>query len=294
MRRLAGLLMAADQPELLRGRALAALVAARDESVNQFFKKSLESPDVVARTYAALGLGASGDLGLVSLLGAHLSETVRPVQYAAALALGSLGDQVALRELTTAMNEGGDWLRRAAAEVLAMHPEDGYRLLRDSLSANDLLTRRAAIYGLKRMPPSDEIVKLLEDVHYNDTQWVVRGAAEETLTQLKSAANRCPEPQAAPEHIGWLVAWAAARGEGIAPGEGGRLSLRRALNEGDDDTRIAAAMTVARMAMNEAIPELQIALKTASADVREAAFRALFDISQAAGRRITAMGTAPL
>jgi HEAT repeat protein len=294
LRRLANLLVAGDKPELLRGRALVALVSARDESVSQFFKKSLESPDVVARTFAALGLGASGDVGLVPLLAARLSEPPRPAQYAAALALGSIGDQAALRALTQALNEGDDWLRRAAAEVLAMHREDGYRLLREALSANDLLTRRAAVYGLGRTPPSEDLLKLLEDVHYNDVQWVVRGAAEEALAQLKSPATAAVQPQPLPEQIGWLVAWAAARGEGVPPGDTGRLVLRRALNDGDDDTRIAAALTLSRLALSEAIPDLQACLRAASADVRDAAFRALFEVAQAAGRRLTATGTAPL
>jgi HEAT repeat protein len=140
----------------------------------------------------------------------------------------------------------------------------------------------------------DDVVKLLEDVHFNDTQWVVRGAAEEALADLKTSPAAGVQAQPPPEQIGWLVAWAATRGEGVPPGEGGRHSLRQALNEGDEDTRIAAALTLARLALSEAIPDLLSALKVGSADVREAAFRALFEISLAAGRRITATGSAPL
>jgi HEAT repeat protein len=175
-----------------------------------------------------------------------------------------------------------------------MHREDGYRLLHESLAANDLLTRRAAIFGLRRTPPSEALIKLLEDVHFNDVQWVVRAAAEEALAQVKAPPANAVTPQSQPEQIGWLVAWAAARGEGIAPGDAGRLALRRALNDGDDDTRIAAALTLARLALTEAIPDLRAALRAASADVRDAAFRALYEVAQAAGRRLTATGTAPL
>jgi HEAT repeat protein len=192
------------------------------------------------------------------------------------------------------MNEGSDWLRRAAAEVLSMNPEEGFHLLREALSANDLMTRRAAIYGLRRMPATAEIERLLEEVHFNDTQWVVRGAAEEAVASLRAEAEKVLEPQPSPEQMGWLVAWAAERGEGVAPGDAGRYTLRRALNEGDVDTRIAAALTLARLALSEAIPDLQSGLKAASADVRDAAYRALFEISLASARRISPAGSAPL
>jgi HEAT repeat protein len=294
LRRLAGLMMAAEEPELLRGRALAALVGARDETVNQFFKQALESEDVVARTYAALGLGASGDPAYGTLLAARLTDRARPVQWAAALALGSIGDAAAVRALTNTMAESDEGLRRAAAEVLSTNREEGFHLLREALSANDLLTRRAAIFGLRRMGPNEEILKLLNDVHFNDTQWVVRGAAEEALNVLKAPDGRGPAAQPPPEQIGWLVAWAASRGEGVAPGDAGRYTLRRALVEGDEETQIAAALTLARLAFSEAVPDLQNAMRSGSADVREAAFRALFEISLAAARRITAAGTAPL
>src|SRR5207248_3618749 len=131
-------------------------------------------------------------------------------------------------------------LRRASAEALARLPEEGHPMLREAIGHADVSVRRAAVYGLAATRANWALL-ILQQVQHTEQQWFVRSAIQDMLAQWLEPAGRAPKPYSAPEATGWLIAWAAEKEIGVPPGPGAVDVLLRALQEGDENTRHAAA-----------------------------------------------------
>ena len=73
------------------------------------------------------------------------------------------------------------------------HPDEGYNMLKDAAEIDNLLTRRAAVFGLARIP-EEWALALLEHVQMEDDQWVVRGAAAEAAERRRVSPYRINPP----------------------------------------------------------------------------------------------------
>jgi HEAT repeat protein len=82
----------------------------------------------------------------------------------------------------------------------------------------------------------------------------------------------------------WLISWAASKGEGLGLGEAARQMLRRALQEGDDPIRVAAAQTLAQVGRPDDVEPLLAALP--DEEVADAALGALAQIGDRYGLRL--------
>jgi HEAT repeat protein/energy-coupling factor transporter ATP-binding protein EcfA2 len=298
MARLAQLLMKERWPALLRNRALVALVESGEAGVGPLFKKAVDLPDPLLRAGAMLGLGAlerEQDIGLIE---AALSDDELDVRLAAVNALGRLslmGSEPALELVVTVMIEAEDETQRAAAAILAELGGEGHAVLREGATDEDLIVRRAAIYGLAAVgkPWAREILEGMQQ----DKEWLVRNAAIEALASMDigdDADDTHPTetppldlalPQAETEP--WLIAWAAERGEGTGVGEAALATLMRALAEGDAPIRHMAIETLARLADPRTISVLRQSLRDPDPSVREAALVALEEISRRHDMTIT-------
>jgi HEAT repeat protein len=285
-KRLSQLLLNANLPETLRARALTAFVAANDPTIAALFKQVLTSPDPYARRAAALGLGALGDAATISSLTALFNDDYLEVRWAAALALANVGTEGALQALKQGLHAGDDVVRQACAQALARNTEVGHDFLREALKSQDLATRRAAVYGLAETR-AEWAAPLLEEAHKAEREWIVRNAVESLSQQLTAPAPQAPQPFLPPESQGWLVEWAASQQIGVPPGKGAVDVLNRALKEGVEPVRLAAAEALARLADPPSARELYTALRSADSPlVREAAFRGLAHVSAATGQRM--------
>jgi len=285
-KRLSQLLLNAKLPETLRARALTAFVSANDLTLSALFKQALTSPDPYTRRAAALGLGALGDTASISGLTALFDDQYLEVRWAAALALANIGSEGALQALRQGLHTGDDVVRQACAQALARNAEVGHDFLRDALKSSDLATRRAAVYGLAetRAPWA---APLLEQARKEEREWIVRNAIESLEQHLTAPAPQAPEPFLPPESQGWLVEWAASQQIGVPPGKGAVDVLNRALKEGAEPIRLAAAEALARLADPASARELYTALRSADSPlVREAAFRGLAHVAAATGQRM--------
>jgi HEAT repeat protein len=285
-KRLSQLLLNPNLPETLRARALTAFVSANDATISALFRQALTSPDPYTRRAAALGLGALGDNASISSLTALFNDEYLEVRWAAALALVNIGSDAALQALRQGLHTGDDVVRQACAQALARNAEVGYEFLREALESNDLATRRAAVYGLgeTRAPWA---ASLLEEKRKEEREWIVRNAIEAVAQQLTAPAPQAPQPFLPPESQGWLVEWAAGQQIGVPPGKGAVDVLNRALKEGAEPIRLAAAEALARLADPASARELYTALRSADSPlVREAAFRGLAHVAAATGQRM--------
>jgi HEAT repeat protein len=287
-RRLSTLMLDTGLPENLRLRALTAFVASAEPNVAALFKQALTSQDPFTRRIAALGLGALGEGNAVPALAPLFNDPYLDVRWAAALALAILGNEVAVTSLKQGLNHGDNAVRQACAQALARHVEMGHELLVEAAQNENIGTRRAGLYGLADVE-AEWPRPIIEKAQREDKEWFVRTAAEVLMHRFTESAAQSPTPYAPPESQGWLIAWAASKGMGVPPGRAAIEVVNRALKEGEEPARLAAAEALARFAEPEAARELYPALKDPhSGLVRDAAFRALNQLAAATGQRMAA------
>lgn len=279
LRALATVLQEARRPYGLRLRALQALVSAGEPTVAVLFRRLLAAEAPTSRVLAALGLGAVRDEESVSKLANLVNQDphLRPRQ-AACLALASIGTESALEVLGHALLSGEEAVRLAAAEALACHADEGYSMLRDAIELDNLLTRRAAVFGLARIP-EPWVLEVLEKVQVDDSQWVVRGAAAEAAERRRNPPWKVAAPVSEPAALPWLVAFAAREGLGVAPGRAAFEMLRRALSTGKPEEKVAALEALAWMEAPELSYDIYQALTSAEAVLRDTAYETLWHLA---------------
>ncbi len=276
LRSLAQIVQSHQRPYGLRLRAVDALVQAAEPTAAILFRRLLTSDAASTRLLCALGLGGLGDEeSLGDLVRTMAQDRELLVRQAASLALAGIGNEAALEALGRALLEAEEGVRLAVAEALACHPDEGYQMLRDGAEVNNLLTRRASVFGLARVR-EPWAIEILEKVQVDDEQWVVRGAAAEALERRRTPPWRIPAPVREPSELEWLKAFAGRVGSGMTAGRPALEMLRRALSSGGVEEQIAALETLAWMDASDFQLELNNALRSEQVFLRDAAFEALW------------------
>jgi len=260
-----------------RARIITGLAATPDPAMGTLFRHLLDSPLSTTRQLAALGSGFRRQAQDISKL-ASLLHDEPPVCYAAALALINIGNKPALEEVAAALIKGSDPTRRAAAEAFANHPEEGHPTLREATTLEDLLIRRAAIYGLRRIRQVWAI-DLLEKVQIEDAQWVVKNAAAQAYEELNQPDPHIPRPLPSPDDAPWLIAFAAERGESLGTGEAAWKFLLRALQSGDADLQLAALDTIGAWGYTAVFPAIYKPYLSDNPELQLAAYDAIWNLA---------------
>ncbi|GAB4580784.1 MAG: hypothetical protein Fur0022_35260 [Anaerolineales bacterium] len=267
----------------LRARALTALLLSRDPGIPQMCKRFLQHEDPDVRQVAALGLGYLKDSKVVNELGELLYDPDVNVQRAASLALVAIGNQAALEAVATALLHGDENQQRSAAEALANHPEEGYPILKEASTFDDLLARRASIYGLARIQEG-WAREIIDTIRAQDKEWIVRNAAEEVAKQLALGSPYVPGPVLPLHENAWLLLYAAKSGEGIGPGKDAEDMLQRALIGGTEKERLAAMHQLKFASVetgSSAISGLYSTFLQEHDELQEGAYMALWDLAVA-------------
>ena len=279
MRSLAANLQDDGLPMGLRARLLTHLVFSGVPGVSKLLKQMLRSPLHSVRWLGALGAGLIRDPALLEDLTLLLYESSVFVSQAACLALATYGDQRALEALTRALLEGDDNVRRAAAEALAMHPEEGHPVLKDGAVVEDVAVRRAVVFGLARVK-EDWAEKILLELQTGDEQWVVRNAAIQIIEDMKLDAISIPTQMPPLHESAWLVRYASEKGMGLSPGQASWDLLAEALKTGVEETQMAA-MYIYRRKPEESymvIEPLVELMRDRGGEIREAAYTTLWHL----------------
>ena len=146
MRTLVGLVEDETQAMALRSSVLSAILTSGSTGANAMCRQLMKSPQSSQRRLGALGAGYLRDQKAVQDLIALFEDIDINTRRAACLALVAIGDKEALDALGAALLHSDEDLRRAAAEALANHPEEGYPALREGASLDDILVRRACSF----------------------------------------------------------------------------------------------------------------------------------------------------
>ncbi len=281
MRLLANVLQEKSQPLALRTRALAALAVSGSPGVSVLFRQLTKSDQHAQRQIAALGLGYTRDPKGVDDLQELLSDGSLNVRRAACLALVAIGSKPALECVADALISGDDDLRRSAAEALANHPEEGYPTLKEGAFLDDVLVRKAVVSGLQRVRQS-WATQIIEKLHLEDEQWVVKDAAAQALKELAQPKPFIPRPFPPVYNLPWLIAFAGEQGIGVSPGKAAQDLLKLAFKEGNEEQRIAAINYLGIFGdSSDILPLYQVLYSAEIGELKEAAFDALWQLAAA-------------
>jgi hypothetical protein len=184
MRLLNNLLVAPNQYPLVRERAAAALLSTRDKSALLVFRRAVRNINPDIRRLACLGMGALNDPEALRDLKPLMNDQHPDVQLAAGMALGAIGTDEALEAMLIGFTQGSEQLRQAMAEAFASLPEEGYPILFDAISHEDMMLRRAAVFGLRRLNTTWSLIEIYR-AFLEDEQWYVRSAAQQAFQELQ-------------------------------------------------------------------------------------------------------------
>lgn len=268
--------------------ALAEAMAATGlPGVTYFFKQALRHRSAEVRVAAVLGLAKVAGEADLPVFEAALEDQDPAVCEATVRGLAHLGIDAATRRLGRLFVEGDDVLKPVAAEALAECGEEGEVFLREVVDFEDVMIRRAAVFGLAHLGARD----LLEQVMREDDQWIVRSAASAALEELEeqeSVFGVAPPPEIG--QLPWLISWAAAQGEGVGIGDAARRKLWRALSDGDVSVRLAAAQVLAQVGRPDDVEPLRAALADSDQAIASVALEALAEIGRRYDLRVEWVG----
>ena len=263
-------------PEVLRLRAVAALVQTGEPGVYRFLQQLIERSDPFLRqagTAALPYLGADRSLDdLVNLL-QDKDERVRITAVYGLLNLNHPDAEQPLLNVLVGEDEKMSW---AVARGLALGGANDMEILKEALDDEDFRVRRAAVQGLKLVDES-WVNSLLVRAEREDGEWIVRSAAGLALEERRERRKPAPWPAARPENQTWLADYAEMDGRPLPYGAAAQPYLVRILTESQRPVmRMAAAATLGQIAAQGAVPALETASQDDDREVREAAFATLY------------------
>jgi len=278
MTNLLHLLQDPDLPLGVRGQVIAAFALSGDPNASPLFRQLLNAPSNELRQLAAIGAGLTRDVKAVDALVNLLSDKEGAARAAACLALVEIGTSQALEAVATSLMRGDEELRIFAAEALANHPGEGHEALREGITSQDILVRRAIVYGLARVPES-WAVELLEKVQVEDEQWVVRNVAVEILKMRDELDPHIPRKPIPPAETPWLIEFAGKYGMGVIPGQPATDILLLAVKDPAHEFS-NAALNYLRHTPNEAVMAvLYPNLYGTDTDLKETVYQVLSDMA---------------
>lgn len=283
LKRLGILLISPSQYPYTRERVASALVGTRDRSILFIFRQAARNADASVRRLACLAMGSLGDPEGIQDLIPLLQDQDSAVQLAAGLGLGAIGTEAALEQMAIALTSGSDQLRQAIAEAFAALPEEGHPALYDAVQHQDMMLRRAAVFGLRRIRSNWALVALYR-TSLEDEQWYVRSAAQQALQESQAGSVVKPTRYPPPEALNWLNEWASTQGEGVPPGAGAHAVLIKALHTAEPEIRTLSALVLGQMGVTTAIRPLYTALRDRQPEVRAAAYQALSELALSKGK----------
>jgi hypothetical protein len=239
MRKLVAVFQDDSAPQVIRQAAAAILALSGEQAPITMSTRLITSPDPLVRSMCALLLGYSRDVKHVPELVGAASDPVFQVRAAACYALVRIGTQEAIETVATVLLHGDEDTQRAAAEALSTNRKDGIELLKEAVEMDDLLVRRAAVFGLGKSG-TRSARDTIRGLQLEDEQWIVRNAADHEIQKMDRGSQSIPRPLKPLHENEWLITFAGESGEGISRGRSAEEALHRALLHGNHEQVLAA------------------------------------------------------
>lgn len=268
-------------PISLRANIVASLALSRESGILDLFIQMVNSEKYGVKMLGTLGCGLMEQESAVEPLENMIYENSSALGYMACMALVAINTQKSLEIVTTAILNASEEVRRAAAEALSQHEEEGHAVLKDAIKMEDLLVRRASVFGLAKVnQPWADI--LLNEIQIEDSQWVVRSAAAQVLEDKQNIQIIVPRPFKPIHETPWLLSFASENGVGISPGQSGWDMVQKSLQNGKDIYKLAA-LEIYRKFPSEgkvSIPEMYNLLNSSvDMETKEAVYNTLWTMS---------------
>jgi HEAT repeat protein len=277
---LAAVLQTDGIPLGVRGQAMAAFVYSNDPGAAALFRQFATSGSFELVHLAVLGAGAVRDAKILKTLeGAMLAPSLS-VKRASCMALAAINTTESLEIAANALLNGEEDVRRAAGEALANDPREGHAMLQDGVTLNDILLRRAVVYGLGRVK-EEWAMDLLKSIQIEDEQWVVRNAATEVIDMRTKSDAYSPVKVKPPAETPWLVEFAAKKGVGVSPGVPATDILLVALKDEDPEVRLASLQFLKYTPQDVVLKQLYEAMRKDDPELREYTFNILWELGSA-------------
>jgi HEAT repeat protein len=285
LKQLTNLLMLPNQYPAVRERAAAALVSAGDRSILFILRRTARNANPQIRLLACLAMGAMGDPEAIADLRSLVQDANSDVQLAAGMAMGAIATEEALEAMAVAFTQDSEPVRTAMAEAFAALPDEGHPLLYEAMRDDDVLLRRCAIAGIRRINAGWALAAIFR-AFIEETEWYVKSAAEVAFLNIQGEMMQTPtQAYPAPAQIGWLREWARQRGQIIAE-QDGYEALLTALQDVEPTMRAQAAETLGQLGHFGMIKPLYNALLDGEEPVRAASYRALAELQTRLGKAL--------
>lgn len=275
LKQLGNLLVAPQQYSLVRERIMAALVGTRDTNVHKIFRVAARSENPDLRRLACLAFGAVGDPDSIVDISPLLRDPNEDVQLSAALGLSALGSEEALELMAAVLTDPKSELqRRVITESFAAIPEEGYPVLYDAVNHEEMMLRRAAIFGLSRIKTDWALIAIYRSF-LEDPEYYVRDAAQQVFLDMQVGKDVTVKNYPRPQNISWLLDWFRRQSVETPAELPPEEILLHALRDGDHMTRRLAALAIGQLGLEQMAAALYSALRDREAAVRDMAHRGL-------------------
>ena len=245
MRKLIDLIYKETLPIFIKGRILAAFILSNDPSLPLLFTQMGQSASPDLRLLSALGHGAIRNTKALDDLQEMYSDSDSNCKNAACLAIAAVDTEKALEILANTLLKGDEQLRQAAAEAFSQKPPSGHEVLKEAITLEDILARRAAVYGLALIRENWS-KDILEKAAVQDNQWVVRNIAGQALENLQLPHPNIPKRITPPSETDWILKFAGEQGVGIPPGDKATDILLKALKSGTNEEKLGALIYLSK------------------------------------------------
>ena len=278
LKRLAQVMNTNSLPVTIRAKAMAALCFSNEKGIAALFHSYLLSGYPTIRILASLGCGILRDPISINRLADLLADQNVNVRTSACMALFCMGREDTLEFIVKILLQADENLRRAVAELLTLNPFEGHPVLADGISHQDIMVRRAVVFGLGLMR-NKWSYDLLQKLQIQEGQWVVRTAAAQAL-ELAEGTDPCiPRRLEEPYLCSWLIQAASNTGEGISPGIPPIPLFLKLLDEGTDEEKYGVLEYLVTNHTEAIIARIYDVMFSLQNQVREAAFYTLWKMS---------------
>lgn len=254
---------------------LAAAAMSNDPALVVLMKQLAGSSSVPLKQIATLCAGLLGDPKSISDLTAAGGDEQELVRFAACFAIAALETPESQATLENTINQADEPMRLAVAEAVSARPPWGYKLLREAAASADILTRRAAIFGLMQIRAS-WVSDIIEKLAIEDGQYAVRNYAGMAQESLQKSGNKNQGIPTSPYDTPWLIAYAAKNGRGVPRNESPVPLLLKVAKTGTPEQQTAAVQLLARCNDASAIDGIREAIAASDLDLRVTAYHSLW------------------